>query len=134
MQSVEPARLFDVQRRGVRSGEWLGANVRIVKGLSLRMGKFDSQQTRLPVETVPVDSGQLYRTSQRIVFLGATNLVEIETRNIISTDQSDGRLTVYVRRSSEPVHLRAPAHPRDSSSPGLIGAPSEIGTSRPRVC
>jgi S-DNA-T family DNA segregation ATPase FtsK/SpoIIIE len=102
VQSAEPARLFDVQRRRGTSGEWLGANVRIVKGLSLRLGKFDSQQTRLPVETVPVDSGQLYRTSQRIVFFGATNLVEIETRNIISTDQSDGRLTVYVHGRANP--------------------------------
>jgi hypothetical protein len=105
IQSEGPAVLFEVQRQRGRSGGWVGANLRVGKSLTLRTGKFESLQTTQPTKTVPVASGHLYRTNQRIVFLGSTTEVEIETRNIISTDESGGRLTIYVHGRDTPYVL-----------------------------
>jgi hypothetical protein len=122
LRSEGEAGLLEIQRERGRSGGWVGANVRILKGVTLRLGTFDSHQSVLPTKTVPVDNGRLYQTDQRIVFLGTTTEVEIQTKDIISTDESGGHLTVYVHGRATP-YVFAPTTPVRSLTDREYSAP-----------
>lgn len=71
------------------SGGSGGVNVRVAKGVSLRTGSHKGVPIRGDV--TEETNGQLFITSERIIFMSAKNSFEITMKNIIATEYySDG--------------------------------------------
>ncbi len=75
-----------VEPRAVRSGSYGGTSVRVAKGVSFRVGGFQSESN---YELRAIDSGTLILTTKRLIFTGSKKNMNTDLRKILAVKPYD---------------------------------------------
>ncbi len=101
----EPVTLYEervVRRETV--GRSQGVNIRIMRGVSYRIG--GSRGQSMPVYgDVPVATGELILTDQRILFKGDKKSIALLWRDVIGIDPFTNALTIHSSKTTQPLRF-----------------------------
>ncbi len=96
---------IELRKRTHYEGRSAGFSVRIMRGVSLRSGRFAGQ----PVTTVSpevADYGTIFVTDRRILFAGAREVLEIPLKKLADARAEIGRLELLVANRPNPLEFQ----------------------------
>jgi len=96
---------IELRKRTHYEGRSAGISVRIMRGVSLRSGRFAGQ----PVTTVSpevADYGTIFVTDRRILFAGAREVLEIPLKKLADVRAEVGRLEILVANRPNPLEFQ----------------------------
>ncbi len=82
-----------------------GVSVRIMRGVSLRSGRFAGRPVRTVTPEV-ADYGTLFVTDRRVLFAGAREVLEIPLKKLADARAGIGRLELLVANRPNPLEFR----------------------------
>ena len=77
-----------------------GISLRVIDGLSYRVGEFSAKQKEALIN---IDLGELIFTSERLIFLGNKESLEISLKKLLSINIAEEMLEIHQRRRSKVI-------------------------------
>ena len=81
-------------------GMYQGISLRVIDGLSYRVGEFSAKQKEALIN---IDLGELIFTSERLIFLGNKESLEISLKKLLSINIAEEMLEIHQRRRSKVI-------------------------------